>query len=111
VSDVSRSGTASLSIVSGTAQLQTSMEPGMQGPVLSVALNDGAGAFDAESGVAGGSITLDRFMVEELARSCHEFLVALDHSANAQLLGDWPHLSGNGRRAAVERLRKGGVGR
>lgn len=111
MSEVNRDGVATCSIISGKAQLQTGLKPGPQGPMLEVALNDGAGTFDAETGVAGGSIALDRFLVEELARSCHEFLVMLDHRENAELWKDWPHLSGNGRRAAVERLRKGRFGR
>lgn len=76
MSDISRHDIyiATVSIVAGTAQLQTRPMKSKSGPVLEVALNDGRGGWDGETGVTSGSIGLDADGVRALAEACGQWL-------------------------------------
>lgn len=64
-------------MVAGAARLQTRIEDPTTAaePWFEVSLNDSSGCYDPETGIAGGSIRLDREAVKALLQSCVDFLV------------------------------------
>lgn len=74
--DIERHDAAMYSMVEGRSQLQTRPMKSARGPVLEIAINEAGGIFDAETGVAGASVELDREGVKALIQACLDFLVA-----------------------------------
>lgn len=79
--EIKRHGAATYSMNEGRAQLQTtpmtsSAAKSSGGRVLEISVNDSKGTFDAETGVAGASVGLDREGVKALVQACLDFLVA-----------------------------------
>lgn len=72
--EVTQHGPGATSIVSGHAQIQTSIQAGKGGPVFEVALNDRDGTYDHGTKVVGASVRLGSGSVRAIMEACRRYL-------------------------------------